>query len=44
MINLEMAAIAERAVNDARRKYLGFLPVRELTGDAGLGAVIAALR
>ena len=30
-------------VNDARRKYLGFLPVRELTGDAGLGAVITVL-
>jgi hypothetical protein len=30
-------------VNEARRKYLGLLPVRELTGDAGLGAVIAAL-
>ncbi|HJZ54834.1 MAG TPA: hypothetical protein VKE74_07735, partial [Gemmataceae bacterium] len=31
-------------VNDARRKYLGFLPVRELTGDGGLGAVIEVLR
>ena len=30
-------------VNEARRKYLGLLPVRELTGDGGLGAVIAAL-
>jgi hypothetical protein len=29
--------------NDARRTYLGLLPVRELTGDGGLGAVIAAL-
>jgi hypothetical protein len=31
-------------VNEARRKYLGFLPVRELTGDGGLGAVIEVLR
>lgn len=31
-------------VNEARRRYLGLLPVRELTGDGGLGAVIAALR
>jgi hypothetical protein len=31
-------------VNEARRRYLGFLPVRELTGDAGLGAVIEVLR
>jgi hypothetical protein len=30
-------------VNEARRKYLGLLPVRELTGDGGLGAAIAAL-
>jgi hypothetical protein len=30
-------------VNEARQKYLGLLPVRELTGDGGLGAVIAAL-
>lgn len=30
-------------VNDARTRYLGLLPVRELTGDGGLGAVIAAL-
>jgi hypothetical protein len=30
-------------VNEARRKYLGLLPVRELTGGSGLGAVIAAL-
>src|SRR5262249_24045751 len=30
-------------VNEARRKYLGLLSVRELTGDGGLGAVIAAL-
>jgi len=30
--------------NEARRKYLGFLPLRELTGDGGLGAVIEALR
>jgi hypothetical protein len=30
-------------VNDARRAYLGFLPVRELTGDGGLGAVIQVL-
>lgn len=31
-------------VNEARRKYLGLLPVRELTGDGGLGAVIEVLR
>ena len=31
-------------VNEARQLYLGLLPMRELTGDAGLGAVIAALR
>lgn len=31
-------------VNAARRNYLGLLPVRELTGDGGLGAVIEALR
>lgn len=31
-------------LNEARRKYLGFLPVRELTGDGGLGAVIEVLR
>jgi hypothetical protein len=30
-------------VNAARQKYLGLLPVRELSGDGGLGAVIAAL-
>lgn len=30
-------------VNDARRKYLGLLPVRALTGDTGLGTVIDAL-
>jgi hypothetical protein len=30
-------------VNEARGRYLGLLPVRELTGDGGLGAVIAAL-
>ncbi len=30
-------------VNEARRKYLGLLPVRELSGDGGLGAVIAVL-
>ncbi len=30
-------------VNEARRLYLGMLPVRELTGAGGLGAVIAAL-
>lgn len=30
-------------VNEARRAYLGLLPVRSLTGDGGLGAVIAAL-
>ena len=32
-----------RVVNDARKQYLGLLPVRELTGAGGLGAVIAAL-
>lgn len=32
-----------RVVNEARKRYLGLLPVRELTGDGGLGAVIAAL-
>lgn len=32
-----------RVVNEARKLYLGLLPVRELTGDGGLGAVIAAL-
>lgn len=32
-----------KLVNEARRRYLGMLPVRELTGDGGLGAVIAAL-
>jgi hypothetical protein len=31
-------------VNEARRKYLGLLPVRELSGDGGLGAVIEVLR
>lgn len=30
-------------VNEARQKYLGLLPMRELSGDAGLGAIIAAL-
>jgi hypothetical protein len=30
-------------VNEARTKYLGLLPVRELSGDCGLGAVIALL-
>ena len=29
--------------NEARKLYLGLLPVRELTGAGGLGAVIAAL-
>jgi hypothetical protein len=29
--------------NEARRKYLELLPVRELSGDAGLGAVIDVL-
>lgn len=32
-----------RVVNDARRAYLGLLPVRELSPDEGLGAVIAIL-
>lgn len=31
-------------VNEARRTYLGLLPVRQLDADGGLGAVIAALR
>ncbi|WP_439621455.1 hypothetical protein [Gemmata sp.] len=35
--------MALTVVNEARRRYLGMLPVRELTGDGGLGAVIAAL-
>jgi hypothetical protein len=30
-------------LNEARRVYLGLLPVRTLTGDGGLGAAIAAL-
>lgn len=30
-------------VNEARRTYLGLLPVRELGADGGLGAIIAAL-
>lgn len=30
-------------VNEARRRYLGLLPMRELTGDGGLGAVISVL-
>jgi hypothetical protein len=37
------AATDLAVVNGARRLYLGLLPVRELTGDGGLGAVIAAL-
>ncbi len=31
-------------VNAARKLYLGLLPVRKLTDDGGLGAVIAALQ
>ena len=31
-------------VNEARKRYLGFLPIRELAGDMGLGAVIEVLR
>jgi hypothetical protein len=31
-------------VNEARKRYLNLLPVRELTGAGGLGAVIAALK
>ena len=31
-------------VNEARKRYLNLLPVRELTDDGGLGAVIAALK
>jgi hypothetical protein len=31
-------------VNEARKLYLNLLPVRELTGDGGLGAVIAVLK
>src|SRR5207248_6295319 len=30
-------------VNEARGRYLGLLPVRELTTDTGLGAVIRLL-
>ena len=30
-------------VNEARRKYLGLLPVRRLDVDGGLGAVLAAI-
>jgi hypothetical protein len=30
-------------VNEARKRYLDMLPVRQLTGAGGLGAVIAAL-
>jgi hypothetical protein len=31
-------------VNAARKNYLGLMPVRELTGDGGLGAAIDVLR
>ena len=31
-------------VNAARQTYLGLMPVRELTGDGGLGAAIEVLR
>lgn len=37
------AATELAVVNEARKLYLGMLPVRELTGAGGLGAVIAAL-
>ncbi|HVL15052.1 MAG TPA: hypothetical protein VM529_20945 [Gemmata sp.] len=30
-------------VNEARRQYLGLLPVRELSAEGGLGAIIALL-
>ena len=30
-------------VNEARQRYLGLLPVRELTAEGGLGAVLALL-
>ena len=37
-------AASDRAlVNEARKLYLDMLPVRELTGAGGLGAVIAVL-
>lgn len=31
-------------VNEARKRYLGLMPVKGLTGDGGLGAVIDLLR
>lgn len=37
------AATDLAVMNEARKRYLGMLPVRELTGDGGLGAVVAAL-
>jgi hypothetical protein len=37
------AATDLAVVNAARARYLGLLPVRTLTGDGGLGAVIEAL-
>lgn len=38
------AANELEVVNEARKQYLGMLPVHELTGTGGLGAVIAALQ
>ena len=40
----DRAATDLAVVNEARRLYLSLPPVRELTGDGGLGAVIAALK
>ncbi len=37
------AATDLAVVNEARRTYLGLLPVRRLDADGGLGAVLAAL-
>jgi hypothetical protein len=37
------AAYDLAVVNEARKRYLNLLPVRALTGEGGLGAVIAAL-
>lgn len=37
------SAADHAVVNEARRKYLGLLPVRTLSDGGGLGAIIAAL-
>lgn len=37
-------AMDPAAANDARRRYLGFPPVREIVPTAGLGAVIALIQ